>query len=125
MRFLWQALVVCWLVVAGPALGGQGMGGPGMGGAGMAGGGAAGKAGAGGEGTAWLPSDQPVRVTTDTLEYCDHLLARVVQMRDAQPFAPEEVDRLTAEGRRMCAHGLVRRGIMRLRRALVRLQAEQ
>lgn len=94
-----RALLACWLCAAAPAVAGQG--------------------------TAWEPSDRPVRVTTDTLEYCNHLLARVVEMRNAQEFPYEEVDRLTAEGRRMCAHGLVRRGIMRLRRALVMMQAEK
>ena len=60
-----------------------------------------------------------VEVTTDTLAYCSQLHARVETMVRASSAAPpQEVAELTAEGQRMCHHGLARGGILRLRRAL-------
>ncbi len=60
-----------------------------------------------------------VEVTTDTLAYCSQLQARVKTMvQAAAAVPPQEVADLTAEGQRMCHHGLARGGILRLRRAL-------
>lgn len=76
-----------------------------------------------GQHTPEQPADHPLRVTTDTVEYCDKLLERITQIGDGMATMPARVETLTAEGRRMCADGYVRRGILRLRRALVILQA--
>lgn len=65
------------------------------------------------------------RVTTDTREYCAHLLSRIVQTRARVEEPVRRADILTDEGRRMCAHGHVRPGIARLRRALLLLEDGQ
>lgn len=57
-------------------------------------------------------------VTSDTPEYCLHLLDEVSQMvRVAPSPPPQEVSALSTEGQRMCNHGQTRPGILRLRRA--------
>jgi hypothetical protein len=62
----------------------------------------------------------PMEVTSDTPEYCLHLLDRVSErVRLAAAPVPHEVTDLTTEGHRMCAHGQTRGGIMRLRSALM------
>ena len=62
----------------------------------------------------------PMVVTSDTPEYCLHLLDRVSELvRVATLPVPREVTDLTTEGHRMCAHGQTRGGIMRLRSALM------
>jgi hypothetical protein len=62
----------------------------------------------------------PMVVTSDTPEYCLHLLDRISEMvRLAAAPVPREVTDLTTEGHRMCAHGQTRSGIMRLRSALM------
>jgi hypothetical protein len=65
----------------------------------------------------------PMEVTTDTPEYCLHLLDRVSELvRLATLPVPREVTDLTTEGHRMCAHGQTRGGIMRLRSALMLME---
>jgi hypothetical protein len=62
----------------------------------------------------------PQEVTSDTPQYCLHLLDRVSEMvRIAQTPPPREVTFLSSEGRGMCEQGQTRGGILRLRRALV------
>jgi hypothetical protein len=62
----------------------------------------------------------PQRVTSDTPEYCLHLLDRVSEMvRLAGAPPPHEVAYLSSEGQRMCDQGQTRGGILRLRRALM------
>jgi hypothetical protein len=62
----------------------------------------------------------PQRVTSDTPEYCLHLLDRVSEMvRVANSPPPHEVTFLSSEGQRMCVQGQTRGGILRLRRALM------
>jgi hypothetical protein len=62
----------------------------------------------------------PQAVTSDTPQYCLHLLDRVSEMvRIARSPPPQEVTFLSSEGRRMCDQGQTRGGILRLRRALV------
>jgi hypothetical protein len=62
----------------------------------------------------------PMEVTTDTPEYCEHLVNRVRDLVEiAAPPPPREVANLSVEGQRMCEHGQIRGGIMRLRRALM------
>lgn len=66
---------------------------------------------------------KPMEVTTDTPEYCLHLLDRVSELvRLAAVPVPREVTDLTTEGQRMCAHGQTRGGIMRLRNALMMME---
>jgi hypothetical protein len=67
----------------------------------------------------------PLRVTTDTVEYCDTLAGQVATVRRQHPTAEPEAERLAAEGQHMCDTGLVRAGLLRLRRALLMLQAAQ
>ena len=68
------------------------------------------------------PSDS-LEVTSDTPEYCLHLLDRVSEMvREAHAPVPREVTDLSTEGHRMCAHGQTRGGIMRLRSALMMME---
>ena len=76
--------------------------------------------------TAWLGAmpvagqSPPQRVTSDTPEYCLHLLDRVSEMvRIAGSPPPQEVTFLSSEGQRMCDQGQTRGGILRLRRALM------
>lgn len=79
-----------------------------------------------GAATAWLGAtpvvgqSPPERVTSDTPQYCLHLLDRVSEMvRIAGSPPPQEVTFLSSEGQRMCDQGQTRGGILRLRRALV------
>ncbi len=59
------------------------------------------------------------RVTTDTPEYCAFLLNRLrVKLQDHSRPYPEEVSALSDQGERMCDHGEVPAGILRLRRAI-------
>ena len=63
--------------------------------------------------------DAPPQVTTDSPAYCLQLHERVESLRRAATAPPpREVAELAAEGRRMCDSGLIRGGVMRLRRAL-------
>ncbi|MBN8904589.1 MAG: hypothetical protein BGO51_11830 [Rhodospirillales bacterium 69-11] len=69
--------------------------------------------------------DAPERVTSDTPEFCLHLLDQVSSIvRDATAPPSAEVTNLSAEGQKMCAHGQTKGGIMRLRRALVLLRSQ-
>jgi hypothetical protein len=64
-----------------------------------------------------------LEITSDTPEYCLHLLDRLSSLvRQAVQPPPHEVTDLSSEGQRMCDHGQPRGGIMRLRRALVLMQ---
>jgi hypothetical protein len=73
----------------------------------------------------------PMRVTTDTAEYCESLAAQVERAEHARrPHAErseyiEQVRELAAEGHHMCAEGLIRSGLTRLRRAWMILQSEK
>jgi len=64
----------------------------------------------------------PVRVTTDTLEYCGVLAQRLHSL----PASREEPAlTLGADGQRLCANGHVRTGVAKLRRALRAAQSAQ
>ena len=66
---------------------------------------------------------KPMEVTTDTPEYCQHLLIRIGErVRLATAPIPHEVTDLKTEGQRMCAYGQTRSGIMRLRSALMMME---
>jgi hypothetical protein len=66
----------------------------------------------------------PMQVITDTPEYCWHLAAEVAAARQAAATTPPVVRLLADEGERMCDSGMVRGGILRLRRALLLLRKE-
>ncbi len=70
------------------------------------------------------PQDEVPRVITHSREYCEELSARAGQLRQARGATPAETAQLAAEGERLCALGQIRPGIMRLRRAIMLLQAE-
>lgn len=57
----------------------------------------------------------PVRVTTDTTEYCETLTRRLAAMPQAEQ---EPARSLAEEGQRLCQNGHVRTGVAKLRRAL-------
>ena len=68
----------------------------------------------------WQSQPSPAQVTSDTPQYCLHLLDQVSEMvRVAEAPPPQEVMALSTEGQRMCDQGLTRGGILRLRRALM------
>ena len=67
---------------------------------------------------------RPMQVTTDTPEYCSQLAAEVAEARRTVPAPPPSVRVLADEGQRMCGNGMVRGGILRLRRALLLLRNE-
>lgn len=70
----------------------------------------------------------PMRVTTDTAEYCEALANRVEHARQLRPVRAEALDQvrlLVSEGHQMCAEGLIRSGLVRLRRAWMILRADQ
>ena len=63
-----------------------------------------------------------LRITSDTLAYCQHLRAQVnALMRREGGVASAEVMRLRATGQRLCAEGEVRGGVLRLRGAVLLL----
>jgi hypothetical protein len=71
------------------------------------------------------PQSNPMVVTTDTPEYCLHLLDRVSDLvRTAVSPVPREVTDLTTEGHRMCEHGETKGGIRRLRSALMMMRQD-
>ena len=61
----------------------------------------------------------PMRVTTDTAEYCHQLDDRLAHALSTTSKPPSpEVEELASDGRRMCSQGEIRAGILRLRQAL-------
>ncbi|HUC16655.1 MAG TPA: hypothetical protein VMA37_03090 [Acetobacteraceae bacterium] len=64
----------------------------------------------------------PMPLLTDTPQYCVELSDEVEEVRQSLVSpAPPEVEQLAEEGRRLCAMGEIRGGIVRLRRAMVLL----
>jgi len=62
-------------------------------------------------------------VTSDSPEYCGVLLHRITGLsRTTNLPPPLEAAALSQEGERMCVHGQIRGGVMRLRRALAILR---
>ena len=57
------------------------------------------------------------QLTTATPEFCEHLASRLLGAGRAD-WPPKPVLALAGEGRMMCEHGEVRRGVHRLRRAM-------
>lgn len=69
-----------------------------------------------------IQSDRPLRVTTESAEYCQVLTTRLA----SSPQANAELPRLLGEeGRRLCAVGHYRTGIAKLRRAIRAAQLER
>jgi hypothetical protein len=71
-----------------------------------------------------LPGDgnppAPVRITTDTPAYCQLLFERVHELaRRAADLPREEASGLADQGRRLCAGGEIRAGLLRLRHAVM------
>jgi len=66
--------------------------------------------------------DDSLRVTTHTREHCAELAVHASQLRRAHPGPQREADVLVSEGERLCAHGQIRPGIIRLRRAIMLLR---
>ncbi len=62
------------------------------------------------------PPSEPAHVTTDTAEYCAELVVRA-----GAPSVPG-LAALLAEGKRMCANGMVRPGLARVRQVLLEEQ---
>jgi len=71
------------------------------------------------------PTTGEVRVTTDTPEYCEKLAERVARDEKARPNAPRQAEELAAEGHHMCNSGLIRGGLVRLRRAWLMLRTDK
>ncbi len=67
---------------------------------------------------------EPVRVITHTRQYCVELSLRAAALRQTAPAPLEEASVLAAEGDRLCGQGQIRRGIVRLRRAIMLLRAQ-
>jgi hypothetical protein len=68
-----------------------------------------------------IQSDRPLRMTTESAEYCQTLASRLADT----PHATAELPRgLGEEGQRLCAIGHYRTGIAKLRRAIRAAQAE-
>jgi hypothetical protein len=73
-----------------------------------------------------LPAESDrMRVMSDTPEYCWHLANEVAAAQRETRNLPPDVRFLAVEGQRMCDRGLIRGGILRLRRALLLLRAGQ
>lgn len=67
-----------------------------------------------------VPSPKPVVVTSDSVAFCLQL-SRVIESYNASALSPT-VSRLREEGTDLCRQGLVRPGLIRLRRAIVSLK---
>jgi hypothetical protein len=59
----------------------------------------------------------PIRVMSDTPEFCANLADHFAEVSATHPTVPPSSVKLAREGQRMCAAGLVRAGIERLRLA--------
>ena len=70
-----------------------------------------------------LTASGAVEITSDSREYCLHLLDRVSHLVTVSTSpVPSEVTMLTSEGERLCDHGQPKGGILRLRRALMMME---
>jgi hypothetical protein len=67
-------------------------------------------------------NDDSLRVITHTREHCAELAVHASQLRLAHPGPHREADVLAREGERLCEHGQIRPGIIRLRRAIMLLR---
>jgi hypothetical protein len=67
---------------------------------------------------------QPLRVMSDTPEYCAQLITRFAHAKETRPSVPADSLMLASEGERMCAMGHIRAGIARLRMAFYSMRAQ-
>jgi len=72
-----------------------------------------------------LADSDRMQVMTDTPEFCWHLVNKVAAAQRDPHDVPPDVRMLAREGQRMCDHGLIKAGILRLRRALMLLRDGQ
>jgi hypothetical protein len=72
-----------------------------------------------------LSGDPPVRLTSDSAEYCQDLETRLNTTLHRLPTPPPLAVTLSAEGGDLCARGLVRGGITRLRQAMLIVRRSQ
>ena len=63
-------------------------------------------------------------VISDTPEFCFELARRFTVLQRLAVSPSPDARLLAFEGRQMCEHGLIRPGIMRMRRAIMMLRAE-
>ncbi len=70
------------------------------------------------------PYSRPIRVTSDSRQYCAQLADTLEREVQAYPPEPdlEAVRVLGRDGERMCREGHVRPGILRIRKALLMLR---
>jgi hypothetical protein len=66
--------------------------------------------------------EPPMRVMSDTLQYCHQLAGEVNREMVQRVRVPVGVEMLSSEGQRLCAMGHLRPGIARLRMAMRRLE---
>ena len=64
-----------------------------------------------------------IPVMSDTPQWCAHLAEEVAGLRRVATRPHETADRLARDGQQLCGTGHVRLGIMRLRYALMQLEA--
>ena len=65
-----------------------------------------------------------VQVMSDTAQWCAHLAGEVAQLQQSVAPPHEQADMLAREGKRLCAAGHIRLGIIRLRYALIDLEGQ-
>ena len=71
-------------------------------------------------------ANDPTQVTTDTPDYCRQLRLMVEDVMHRATTPPSgRVAVLAEEGGQMCEQGLVKGGVVRLRRALIMLRAAE
>ncbi|MCC6716444.1 MAG: hypothetical protein IT555_01035 [Acetobacteraceae bacterium] len=69
------------------------------------------------------PQSEPLRIITYTREHCGELSRRADELMQRRPRVTPESVELRDEGKRLCAEGQIRPGIIRLRRAIMLLRA--
>lgn len=67
-----------------------------------------------------MPSPEPVVITSDSVAFCFRL-SRVIETYNKGTL-PYTVRQLQEEGTDLCRQGLVRSGLIRLRRAIITLK---
>jgi hypothetical protein len=72
----------------------------------------------------YAANSETLRVLTYTQEHCRELARRADELRARATTPHAEANLLATEGARLCAHGQLRPGIIRLRRAVVLLRGE-
>jgi hypothetical protein len=68
--------------------------------------------------------EPPMRVMSDTPEFCSLLVSRFAHVRATRESMPPDSLTLADEGERMCAMGHIRAGIVRMRMAFFALRSK-